>query len=187
MFKLLQHHAGDDTRAASIVYCAVFYENSGAYYQLIIEINNVKINHLNYSLSPQPLSCLLFQLFKLTLNLFHTRKLCLHTPGYAVLSKLVIFACLDSKSWCSHINTCTWVQNLNNMVRETHTLHPMTEFKGGPSDLGMKISKNTIKSSLYSQSLLIFIHKAHVVENHPTTREIKNLLWPRLTRQSILT
>ena len=36
------------------------------------------------------------------------------------------------------------------------------------------------KSSLYSQSLLIFIHKTPVAENHPTTREIRDLLWPRV-------
>ena len=29
---------------------------------------------------------------------------------------------------------------------------------------------------MYSQSLLIFIHKIPVVENHPTTREIRELL-----------
>ena len=34
-------------------------------------------------------------------------------------------------------------------------------------------SSNTKKSSLYSQSLLIFIHKTPVAESHPTTREIK--------------
>ena len=37
---------------------------------------------------------------------------------------------------------------------------------------GRKFYKNTEKSSLYSQSLLIFIHKALVVEGHPTSREI---------------
>ena len=51
-------------------------------------------------------------------------------------------------------------------------------FKGGPSDLGTKILQTTKKSSLYSQSLLIFIHRTPVVENHPTTREIRELLWP---------
>ena len=35
--------------------------------------------------------------------------------------------------------------------------------------LGQKFYKNTKKSSLYPQSLLIFIHKTPVVENHPTT------------------
>ena len=34
---------------------------------------------------------------------------------------------------------------------------------------------------LYSQGLLIFIHKTPVVENHPTTREIRELLRPRST------
>ena len=39
--------------------------------------------------------------------------------------------------------------------------------------LGRKFYKNTEKSSLYSQSLLIFVHKTAVVETHPTTKEIK--------------
>ena len=36
-----------------------------------------------------------------------------------------------------------------------------------------KLYKNAKKSSLYSQSLLIFIHRIPVVERHPITREIK--------------
>ena len=51
--------------------------------------------------------------------------------------------------------------------------------------LGRKFYKNTKKSSLYSQSLLIFIHKTPVVENHPTTREIRALLRPRSTPTGI--
>ena len=57
-------------------------------------------------------------------------------------------------------------------------------FKGGPWDLGTKIlQKNTKKSSLYPrpQSLLIFIHRTPVVERHPITREIRDLLWPMST------
>ena len=53
--------------------------------------------------------------------------------------------------------------------------------KGGPSDLGQKFYKNTKKSSLYSQSLLIFIHKTPVVASHPT-REISDLLWSSSTQ-----
>ena len=53
--------------------------------------------------------------------------------------------------------------------------------KGSPSDLGTNILKNTRKSSLYSKSLLIFIHRTQVVERHPITRKIRDLLWPRLT------
>ena len=41
--------------------------------------------------------------------------------------------------------------------------------------LGRKFYKNTKKSSLCSQSLFIFIHKTPVVENHPTTGEIRDL------------
>ena len=47
--------------------------------------------------------------------------------------------------------------------------------------LGRKFKKNTKQSSLHSQSLLIFIHRTLVVKRHPITREIKDLLWPRLT------
>ena len=47
-------------------------------------------------------------------------------------------------------------------------------------DLGTKFTKILRKSSLYSQSLLIFIQKPPVVESH-VTREIKDLLGPRLT------
>ena len=39
--------------------------------------------------------------------------------------------------------------------------------------LGQKFYKNTKKSSLYSQSLLIFIYRTLLVERHPITREIK--------------
>ena len=47
--------------------------------------------------------------------------------------------------------------------------------------LGRKFYKNTKKSSLYSQSLLIFIHRIPVVKRHPITREIRDLLWPMST------
>ena len=47
--------------------------------------------------------------------------------------------------------------------------------------VGRKFYKNTEKSSIYSQSLLIFFHKTPVVESHPTTREITDLLQPRST------
>ena len=58
-------------------------------------------------------------------------------------------------------------------------------FKGGPSDLGTNILQNTEKSTLYSQRFLIFIHKTPIVESHPTTREIRDLLRPRLTPTGI--
>ena len=50
-------------------------------------------------------------------------------------------------------------------------------FKVRSSDLGIKILQKYFKKYiiLYSQSLLIFINKKLVVENHPTTREIKRL------------
>ena len=52
--------------------------------------------------------------------------------------------------------------------------------------LGRKFYKNTKKSSLYSQSLLIFIHKILVVEKHPTKWEIRDLLLPRSTPTGIM-
>ena len=55
----------------------------------------------------------------------------------------------------------------------------MPYFKGGPSDLGRKFCKNTEKSSVYSQTLLIFIYKTGVVENHPATAAIIELIRPR--------
>ena len=51
--------------------------------------------------------------------------------------------------------------------------------------LGRKFYENTKKSSLYAQSLLIFIHETRVVENHPTTGEIRKLLRRRSTPTGI--
>ena len=51
--------------------------------------------------------------------------------------------------------------------------------------MGQKFYKSTKKSSLYSQSHLIFIHKTTVVENHPTRGEIRELPLPRLTPTGI--
>ena len=51
--------------------------------------------------------------------------------------------------------------------------------------LGRKFYKNTKKSSLYSYSLFIFILKTPVIENHPTTKEIRELILPRLTPTGI--
>ena len=44
-----------------------------------------------------------------------------------------------------------------------------------------KFTKTLKKSSLYSKNLLIFIHETAVVESHPTTRGIRDLLRPRTT------
>ena len=49
----------------------------------------------------------------------------------------------------------------------------------------LKFYKNTKKSSFYSKSRLIIIHKTPVVENNKTTREIRELLQPRLTSTGI--
>ena len=47
--------------------------------------------------------------------------------------------------------------------------------------LGRNFYQNTKKSSLYSQSFQIFIHRTPAVERHPITRESRDLLWPRST------
>ena len=47
--------------------------------------------------------------------------------------------------------------------------------------LGRKFYKITKKSSSYSQSLLIFIHRTPVVERHLLTRQFRDLLRPRST------
>ena len=60
-------------------------------------------------------------------------------------------------------------------------LQKIQSFKGGLQILGQNIYINTKKSSLYSQSLLFFIHKTPVVESHPTTSKIRDLLRPRST------
>ena len=51
--------------------------------------------------------------------------------------------------------------------------------------LGRKCYKIIKKSPLYSQSLLIFIHKTPVFENHPAKRKIRELLRPRSTPMGI--
>ena len=58
-------------------------------------------------------------------------------------------------------------------------------FQGDPSDHGKKFYKVTKRSSLYSQSLLIFIDKTPVVGNHPTKREIRELQQSRSTPTGI--
>ena len=47
--------------------------------------------------------------------------------------------------------------------------------------LVQKFYKNTKKSSLYSQNILIFVYRTPVVERHPITRKIRYLLWHRST------
>ena len=50
---------------------------------------------------------------------------------------------------------------------------------------GRKLYKNIKKLSFYSQRLLIFIHKTPVIENDPTTVEIRELLQLRSTPKGI--
>ena len=56
--------------------------------------------------------------------------------------------------------------------------HEKSDLKVALQILGPKFYQNTKKSSLYSQSLLIFIHRTPAVESHPITRDIRDLLWP---------
>ena len=58
------------------------------------------------------------------------------------------------------------------------SIHSNLDLKMALQILGRKFYKNTKKPSLYSQSLLIFIHRTSVVERHPIRREIRDLLWP---------
>ena len=68
-----------------------------------------------------------------------------------------------------------------------------TKFKTFPDDilkvalqiLGRKFYKNTKISSIYSQIILVFIHKTAVVEHHPTTGEIREFIQPRSTPMGI--
>ena len=55
----------------------------------------------------------------------------------------------------------------------------LTSLKVALQILKRKIFKNTKKSPLCSQSLLIFIQRTLIVENNPKTREIRELLRPR--------
>ena len=61
----------------------------------------------------------------------------------------------------------------------------MVYCKGGPSDLGTKFYKITKKSCFCLKSLISFTHKPPVVENNPTTGEIRELLRPRSTPTGI--
>ena len=50
------------------------------------------------------------------------------------------------------------------------------ELKVALQILGQKIYKNSKISSLYSQSLLIFIHRTPLVERHPITRKLEIIM-----------
>ena len=92
---------------------------------------------------------------------------------------MVLFLALSTP----YINIyCLWLF-LVQVINKNITLFVGSEnsLKVALQILGRKFYKNTNKSSLYSQSLLIFIHKTPVVENHLTTGEIRELLRPRST------
>ena len=72
-----------------------------------------------------------------------------------------------------------YMQMGRQIVRKRHWLCGRLPLKVALQILGRKFYKNTKKSSLYSQSRLISIHKTQVVESHPTTTEIRDLLRPR--------
>ena len=72
----------------------------------------------------------------------------------------------------------------SNAVHQECAIISKGTIKGGPLDLGTKNLQNTKNTSLYSQSQgMLFIHKTPVVESHPTTNEIRDLL--RLTSTSM--
>ena len=80
----------------------------------------------------------------------------------------------------AHAHTHTHTRAQLSHPRHNHTtpLRLFVILKVALQIWGRKFNKKTKKSSIYSLSLLIFIHKTLVVENHPTTREIRDLLWP---------
>ena len=90
--------------------------------------------------------------------------------------------------WCIRewVNVVGCVKNHTNK-RSKYLNHFLAkgDLKVALQILGRKFYKNTKKTSLYSHSLLIFIHKTPVVENHPTTRENRELLRPRSTPTGI--
>ena len=71
-------------------------------------------------------------------------------------------------------NVCKHYQNIKKN-------HLSTSLKVALQIFRRKFFKSTKKSSLYSQSLFIFIHKTALVKYHLTTREIRDLLWLRST------
>ena len=85
----------------------------------------------------------------------------------------------------AHLHTGSTQKNVSNIASDEDIMENNYMFvmlwnlKVALQILGQKFHKNTEKSSLYSQSLLIFIYKTPVVESHPTIREISDLLRPR--------
>ena len=76
--------------------------------------------------------------------------------------------------------------HFKNGLVQNGPLYHGTDLKGGPSDLGTtNFTKYKKKSSFYSQSLLILIRKTQVVEIHPTTGEVRELLQTRSTLTGI--
>ena len=79
-----------------------------------------------------------------------------------------------------------FIPHFNPLPDEFLTLSKLKAFPDNKLKVALKILerkfyKNTKKSSLYSQSLLIFIHKTLVVERHLITRAIRDLLRPMST------
>ena len=64
------------------------------------------------------------------------------------------------------------------VLYQTVAICQTSTFKGSWDENFTNIRKI---SSLYSQSHLVVIHNTPVVESHPTTRDFRDLLWPRST------
>ena len=80
--------------------------------------------------------------------------------------------------------TVTWVRTfLFNIfcISNKMTYSCFSSLKVALQILGLKFFKNTKESSLFSQRLFNFIYRTPVVERHPITREIRDLLWPMST------
>ena len=89
-------------------------------------------------------------------------------------------------SQCPSLINCEvlWQAKIIKMFWGIHSnVHWLSEcsLKVALQILGRKFYKNTKKSSLYSQCLLIFIHRTPAVKRYPITRAIRDLLWPRST------
>ena len=102
----------------------------------------------------------------MTKCLFSFFCVCVHI--YLHYSFLAHLSTECSVSYCDHLPSVS----VRPSVR-LPSVRPQFLLKVALQILGRKFYKNTKKSSLYSQSLLIFIHRTPVVERHPRAREIR--------------
>ena len=118
-------------------------------------------------------------------NLSETTFFCETTPWFFPQNCLKISNKTHKSMYTNFTKHILWQMDLALDVKKIQVyqkIHVFMSLKVALQILGRKFYKNTKKSSLYSQSLLIFIHKTPVVERHPITREIRDLLWPRSTQ-----